>query len=212
MNKPAPTQALPPEYSAIGTLDLSRNKTALILLNLVGGVLLLAFIWLFIRLAAWLRPGVTLFGAAGEVHPLDFMVILVWILSLLAIQALVIVFHEGVHGFFFWWFTRQRPRFAFKGAYAYAALPDWFLPRRQYLVVALGPLVVLSLVGTALMTIVPPGWLLSLVVFIALNASGAVGDVAVAIWLAFAPAGAYAQDHGDAVTLFSPAGGANGGG
>ena len=124
------------------------------------------------------------------------------LLVVIGVTAAMIVLHEAVHGVFFWLFTRAVPKFAFKGAYAYAAAPDWYLPKYQYLVTALAPLVLLSLVGVGLMLVVPPGGFVVLLLFLVTNASGAIGDLWVAGWLLRQPDACYANDHGDAVSLY----------
>jgi hypothetical protein len=116
----------------------------------------------------------------------------------------MLVLHELVHGAFFWLFTHQRPHFGFKGAYAYAAAPDWYIPRRQYMLVGISPLVVLSLLGVLLLPVLPAGALLPWLVALAGNAAGAVGDALIVGWLLFQPDSVLVQDHGDAVTVYKP--------
>jgi hypothetical protein len=102
------------------------------------------------------------------------------------------------------WFTRTRPVFAFRGYYAYAAAPGWYFPRRQYMLVSLAPLVLLSLLGLVLLAFVPAGWFLTVISFVAFNGSGAIGDLAVFIWLLRQPSTCLAYDVGEAVTLYLP--------
>jgi hypothetical protein len=202
------TRVLPSHYQSIGSLNLSKNIVALILVNLAGVALLLGFGWLFLRLAGWIRPDAALPLAGNWAISLNGWRLLGLALGVIAIQVVVIILHEGVHGIFFWIFTRQRPVFAFRGAYAYAAVPGWYIPRGQYLVVGLAPLVALSLVGAGLMAVVPESWILPLVAFMVINAAGAAGDMALAVWLIFCPARTFAQDRGDSVTLYAPGPGA----
>jgi len=195
---------LPPGYQLGGTLDLSRNKKAFFAVNVFGLLLLLVFTWLFIRLASAIRP-------SGEI-PLSFPVTgglsggqLVTILLLFAVLAVMLVLHEAIHGFFFWLFTRQKPRFGFRGVYAFAAAPDWYLPRGQYAIVGIAPLVVISLLGMLLIPFIPDQWLMPVLAFVIFNASGAAGDVIVVAWLLLQPPGVLARDAGDAVSLYVPA-------
>ena len=96
------------------------------------------------------------------------------------------------------------PKFGFKGLYAYAAAPGWYFPRGQYLVIGLSPLVVLSVLGVLLMPIVPANLMLSLIAFVVMNATGAVGDIAVCTWLLFKPANLYTTDIGDIIDIYVP--------
>jgi hypothetical protein len=116
---------------------------------------------------------------------------------------LVLVLHEIVHGFFFWIFTKTRPLFAFKGAYAYAAAPDWYFPRSKYLVIGLAPLVVISLAGILMMPVFPLQWMWLLLVALVMNASGAVGDLAVCAWLLLKRNTLLIRDFGDVIHIYS---------
>ena len=194
------TQTLPENYRCIGSIDLLNNTSALLQLNLWGLVLFvlsagLFTVILFALRTEDIRQGLVLgiSGIGGVVQA---------ILVVLAVTAAMIVLHEAAHGVCFWIFTGAAPKFAFKGAYAYAAAPDWYLPKYAYLVAALAPLVLLSLVGVALMLVVPPGAFVVLLLFLVTNASGAIGDLWVVGWLLRQPDSCYANDHGDAVSLY----------
>lgn len=188
-------QTLPPGYQPGGTLDLAKNKVALIGLNIAGLGSFFLFGWVSLRITLALRPDLTSFSVGGNG--------ILWLaLGLLAITVVQVVVHELIHGLFFWLFTRERPRFGFKGAYAYAAAPDWYLPRNQHMVVGLAPLVVITLLGFLFVSIVP-GWAIPGLLFaIVSNAAGAVGDIAVVTWLLFQPRATLVRDVGDAITLY----------
>lgn len=192
----SPTQTLPPGYAPYFTLDLSKNLRLVLLLNLVAILLFAGFGWLSFRLAAAILPPVRL----AENSAITGLTLLACLLA----YALILVLHELVHGAFFWLFTHQRPHFGFKGAYAYAAAPNWYLPRRQYMLVGISPLLVLSLFGLLLLPVLPPGGLLPWLVALAGNASGAIGDALIVGWLLFQPDTVLVQDHGDAVTAYCP--------
>ena len=198
-----PVQTLPDGYTLKQSLDLSANTRALLGLNLVGVVLFFLFAWLFSSLAVRIRPDAVSIFPVIEIGSLLGALWLV--LALLALQAVMIVLHEGLHGFFFYAFTRARPKFAFKGLYAYAALPGWYIPRREYLVICLAPLVGITLLGFLMIAVIPPAWIPAVLVVMTLNAAGSVGDMTVAAWLLRAPAGSLANDQGDAFNLYIPA-------
>ncbi len=195
-----PTKSLPENYRPYRELSL-LDRRSLILVNLWGVVIFVFGALFFPRLAYWLRmPGESGAGSilGGSTSIAGFIVML------LAVTAVMLVVHEGLHGLFFWYFTRERPRFAFKGYYAYAAMPDWYLPRREYLASALAPLVgitVLSVLGLVLLS----GWAdAPLVWLLVLNTSGAVGDMWIVLALLRAPAGVLGRDCGDSSELFVP--------
>jgi hypothetical protein len=195
-----PTQILPPDYHSIGAIDLKDNGRALLWLNVLGLLLFFLSGFIFVMVLAWLRPDET-----GPVLALDLgsaASVLQAALAFLALYALMIVLHEAIHGLFFWLYTRQRPVFAFKWSYAYAAAPSWYLPRNQYLVTAISPFVGISALAVLLMAFVPAAWFLPILVVATGNASGAIGDLWVAGWLLRQPPACYAQDRGDSVTLY----------
>ena len=195
-----PTRTLPPEYRPVWTFDLKNNLRAVLWLNLAGLVILaLAGAGFALALYA-LRPAqattglaVSIDGAGGVIQAA---------LAFLALYAAMIVIHEAFHGICFWIFTRQRPVFALSWAYAYAAAPEWYLPRDQYLVTAAAPLVGISLLALLAFAVAPPAFFLPALVVATTNAAGAVGDIWMVIWLLRQPQACYAQDRGDAVTLY----------
>jgi hypothetical protein len=195
-----PTQTLPEGYFLKGSLDLSKNTRALLGLNLIGVVLFFLFAWLFTAIAVQIRPDSSAVFSVVEISGIWSFVRL--ILAIVLLQVVMIVLHEGFHGFFFWAFARAHPHYAFKGLYAYASMPGWYFPRRQYLIVCLAPLVGITLLGFLLIAFIPAAWILLVLVVMTLNAAGAVGDMAVAIWLIRAPAGCLANDQGDAFNLY----------
>lgn len=187
------TKSLPHNYTHYYTLDLTKNRTLLVVINLVGIGLFFFFGWLFLRITAALRPGVTFLG--GEAN-------LTGLLALLATYLGVLVIHELVHGAFFWLITRERPFFGFKGLYAYAAAPDWYLPRDPFLVVGLAPLVLITLAGVALIPVMPEAVLPFWVFGLTINAAGAIGDMLVVGWLLTLSRSILVRDEGDKFSVY----------
>ena len=190
---------LPAGYAADGTIDLSKNRWLAVAVNLVAVGLFFAFGWLFTAAAIWLRPdwsssNLQIIGSA------QLAGLLVLLLALFAVQ---VVLHELIHGLFFELFTGSRPRYALKLMYAYAAAPDWYLPRCQYLVTALAPLVLMTLGGLGLLPVFPARLIPALLLVMTANAAGAVGDMVVVGWLLRQPPTALVRDTGDAITVYN---------
>lgn len=192
---------LPQGYAAARVLDLSKNPRLLVLLNIAGLVLLVISGIIFLRAITFLRPetGIVLAQQMSFDSLTDILLPVLWVVALTALNLLL---HEGVHGLFFWLFTRVKPVFAFRGVYAYAAAPQWYLTRGAFLITGLAPLVFLSIAGLILFLFVPQTWLLPIWLVLVLNASGAVGDLLVTGWLLTQPADSLINDRGDAVTIF----------
>jgi Putative zincin peptidase len=69
--------------------------------------------------------------------------------------------------------------------------------------VGLAPLILITSIGFLLVPITPDNWLLMLGVAVTANASGAVGDLAVVLWLLIKhPADLLLRDRGDAIDIY----------
>jgi hypothetical protein len=201
-----PVTYLPEHFVERGSIDLSKNIKLLVLLQVVGVIALIISAWLFINLTYLLRPeSVELLSVILRSEDGLSFRISVSLPSLLVALLMMIVLHEAVHGIAFWYFTRKKPTFGFKGLYAYAASPKGtYLPRQQYFIVALAPLILLTLVGVVLIPVLPLLALPTLVFFLIGNAAGAIGDIWVVGWLLREPREILLQDHGDAVICYGP--------
>lgn len=195
------TQTLPPHYRLFKKLSI-RENAPLLMLNIVSlAALGLTTVFLLLILG-WIRsadvPDIFTFSIRGTSN---FLIV---ILILLGATAAMMVIHEAFHGLFFWIYTGTRPKFGFRGAYAFAAAPDWYIPRTPYLVTSLAPLVGITLIGVLLLAWMPAKWVPLVMLVVALNASGAVGDLWVAWWLLRCPPDAFGNDRGDVTSLYVP--------
>lgn len=195
------TQTLPENYQLFKRLSI-RGNAPLLLLNIVGLASLGLISVLMLYLLRWMRPQdvATTFTFSIESTG-NFLSV---ILSVLIATIGMMVVHEALHGIFFWYFTGARPKFGFRGAYAFAAAPDWYLPRNQYLITGLAPLVGITLIGILLLAVAPVSWIPLVLLIVALNAGGAVGDLWVTYWLLRSPADSLGNDQGDVTSLYVP--------
>ena len=190
-------------YELKGSLDLLKNKQLALVINVVAAILLVFFGWFFLSILRFIRPDYVgaltlLISDLGDI----FKVLGV----LLAITLVMVLVHEGLHGLFFWLITNHRPTFGFRGYYAFAAAPGWYIPRNPYLLVSLAPFVLITVIGLGLIAVVPYGFIPPLLLLISMNAAGAVGDLMVVAWLLGKPAWFLVQDYGDGVSLYGPGG------
>lgn len=192
-----PAKTLPPNYSLAGSIDLEKRRIA-IGLNLIGLALLFVFGWIFLQITASVRPEFStssLLEIAAESA--------LWLI-LLGLAA-VLVLHELVHAFFFWLFTGERPKLGFHALYAFAAAPEWYLPRGRFIVTAAAPFVLITLAGLLLLPVVSASLVAVLVLGLIANAAGSVGDLVVVGWLLFLPSTAMIRDSGPKITLYTVA-------
>ena len=188
------TRDLPPTYQQSRTLDLASRPGLMILLNLLGLLLFFAFGLAFLLLAGAIYPGVK-FGISS------FSAVS-GVLAFLLGYAGVLVLHELVHGLFFVIFTRSRPHFGLKQMYAYACAPDWYIPRNQFLVVGLAPFILITLGGFVLLPLASVNLATFMLFAMAVNASGAIGDLYTVVWILRFPANAFVCDHGEKFTIY----------
>ena len=194
------TRILPPNYYQQKTLDLSKPRIML-WLNLAAFPLLFLFGWFFIRLIILLRS-INPFsnGFWGVVTTFS-----VWNMAALILSIIImLVFHELIHGLFFWLFTHERPKFAIKSGYAFAAAPEWYLPKFQYIIVGLSPFVLISILCLVLAAFMPTQLVPFLLMITTFNAAGALGDMIVVAWVFRLSDTILIRDQGDKFSSFAP--------
>jgi len=196
------TRTLPDGYIQTHEINLAKTKGLAVLLNIAGLFIFFFSFWLLGSFANWVRPGLVSSTLAFQVN----LSTIGQLLGLLALVVLILVAHELFHGFFFWVFTRSKPVYALHLTYAYAAAPDWFIPFRQYWIIGLAPLVIMDAIGLLLIWLAPTGWILPVMLLVALNTGGAVGDIlSIARLFRLSPA-CLVKDRGDGVCFFEPGG------
>ena len=202
---------LPPNYKRDKTLDLLRNTFLLLSLIPIGSFVLLGMGWVGLKLALLIRPSSMqiLLPQNGEMtlpsNGLVFIIPLVWITGIVFSAPITIILHELIHGLFFWIFTTEMPRFGYRGLLFYTAPPDGlYFSRNPYLVITLAPFGLITILGLLLLLFVPINLLAALISIIALNASGSIGDVAVALWLLPKPSTILIEDQGTRIVTYAP--------
>jgi len=203
-------KSLPSYYSKYTALEPSKNLGFVIVAVITGITLLLIVGWLLVLFANAFRPNAldgmrlhdllrsTTAGFSLVVPPALFPNLG---LALIA----VLIFHELVHGLFYWLFSNHSPQFGFQGLFPYAAAPSGiYFPRNQFLVVGLSPLVLLTAVGLLLMVIVPTAFVPFLLFFVVFNASGAAGDLIMVIQLMRFSSDTLMEDSTSGVIIYGP--------
>ena len=127
-----------------------------------------------------------------------------YLLGILLMSVVMIVVHEGLHGLVFWITTREAPQFAFRWYYASTSAGNWYLPRRPFMIATLLPLVLITVVGVVLIPFVGPWLRFLLILLVVFNASGASGDLLVALRMRKLSRDVLAHDSGAEVTFYIP--------
>ncbi len=202
-NQPHAYQTLPEGYQLHQRLDLIKDRKLLLSLSLASLVLFavcgLGLIWLLFVL----RPDFAARGLSFSLTAGSGGSLLLGLIVLLGVIFAMVVLHEAVHGLFFKLLTGGTVNFAFKGAYAYAAAPDWYLHKGPYLAVSLAPLILITVLGVFLLWFAPGSWLFPLMLLVAMNASGAVGDLYVFFLLVRMSGDVLVRDFGEQMEIYT---------
>jgi hypothetical protein len=186
---------LPENYFEVLYWKLSHHKKLLVALNVVGLALMGLSLPLFFAWARLWHTGIV----SLELSVLQMGVALIAI-------AITIVLHELTHGLALRAYGAQ-PKYGvmWQEMMFYATAAGYAFRRNAYLVIALAPLVGLSLVGMALLILPLPEWLAwTVVLCVALNIGSAVGDLwLVRVTLGYPPV-AYIVDEKDGLRVFMP--------
>ena len=174
---------------------------AKILLSLISLILFFLFLVFFIWILQVLRQGSVDLSAAFSFFR-EVRLFPDQILILLVLTFLMVFLHEGIHGLFFWIFSKEKPRFGFRLVYAYAGSPGWYFAKWPYMIIGISPLVIITIIGFLLLIFVPAGWILPIMLFITLNAGGAAGDIYTVFWLLPKPGNILVHDSGERVKIF----------
>jgi hypothetical protein len=192
------TDTLPAGYKHRATFSINfRSLTQLVLWNGAAAVVFVLAGWGLITFALYLRPelgeGVLTFATQPGIVFITHIMALVFTVAL----------HEMVHGALFWMYTGKPPVFGIHLTHAYAAAPGWYLPRGQFWIVTLAPLVFVTLLGFALLGVVAPLLSLPLIFAMCTNIAGSVGDVGVAVWLMKQPRRCLVEDVGERIKVYA---------
>lgn len=132
-----------------------------------------------------------------------------WLLSLLPSRYLSRYLltppHEALHGLPLWTFTGEHPLLSMRArdGWAYAAAPNWWLPRNHYLLVLLLPVSALTPLLLALMPVTPAPLLALLGWSVVRHVADSNADLYVAWQLLERPA-SYLHDTGKVFTFWEP--------
>ncbi|MCB9008869.1 MAG: DUF3267 domain-containing protein [Ardenticatenaceae bacterium] len=188
------TKILPADFTLFHSLDLT-NRKLIIGMNVTGVLLLFVFGWLFLGMAALLKP-------QSFLLELQLLLLMIRLPMVLLIILLVVVLHELSHALFFGLFSRERPHIGFNLLYAYATAPGWYFTRRQFVLIGLAPVLLISLAGVLAMLWASAALTAYLILALTVNAAGAIGDYIVVMWVLGQPATILLRDEGTAVSAY----------
>jgi hypothetical protein len=180
-------------------VDFQKNKKLLIFVNAASFLLFGIFFILFYYAASF--AGITQFANMSQVF--RFIAFLPLNGSLVLITSLlgVLLLHELIHGFFFYLFTGEKPVIGYKGLYAYAGAPGWYIKKNYFLVITLSPVVLITFIGFILLSFLAPPYQALVILLITLNAGGSAGDLWMSTLLMRRNSETYINDNGVASSI-----------
>ena len=160
-------QALPENYKEVCSIDLQKNKKEALIVNVIGGaVSLVMYIIMEMR-----KPFMTwIFEKADKGQLLPALA------ALILGTVVYVVLHEFTHGITMRCLGGKQVKYGFTGMYAYAGSNEDYFPKRQYICIALAPVILWGVIFAALQILLPEWewviWFLQI-----MNIGGAAGDL-----------------------------------
>ena len=194
-------KGLPENYSMVRQINLQSHTRLGIILNLLSLVILVIAGMAAFSILNVLRPGSLRLPTQISLGINDGLRLVLWASGL---SLLMIVVHEGIHGFFFRIITHENVKYAFRGVYAFAAAPGWYFLRRHYLSICLAPLIIINLFCSAALCFAPRSWLVPFFYLLIMNIAAASSDMLIAAILFKYPPNTLYQDEGDVFSIYQP--------
>lgn len=187
--------SLPNDYQEVLHWRVTEKRIRVIAAQVLGLLSFVVFGLIFYGLAVGL----------GKL-PSKFEFGLIEISSVLVGLVLTLVFHEFIHGLVMQLFDAT-PKYGilWKGLMLYATSPGYAFHRNTYVVVAMAPFVVISVLAVVGMWLLQgTSWVALLGLCGIINASGAVGDMWITTIVLRYAATAYVMDERDGIRVFLP--------
>lgn len=190
-----PTRTLPDGYKPYVVINLAKDIVLAVILNAAAILGFFACTWLLKLFSGLVHPelaGASLTEGFGLLEAF----------GLLILTVIILVVHEVIHGLFFYIITHSKPVYGISLTYAFAAAPAWYIPKWQYVVIGLAPLVLIGIAGAGIITFGPTGMIVPAIILTAINTAGAVGDIWIISQVLSSNPGCLVNDTGHQVTLF----------
>jgi len=189
-----PVRDLPAGYAEVYVMRTTQPRFWAPLLGLsllaltVSGIVGYGLTFAYYALGSPLAIG----ALPGSVSPVVGLVLLLIVLPL----------HEWIHGLVIARYG-HRPRYGMTWYALYATAENAYFRRDEYLRILLAPLVVISTASLLLVLIAPPSLGFWIVLAVVVNATGAAGDVLMALIVRRRDAADLVQDERDGLRIFS---------
>mgnify|MGYP006268713843 CR=1 FL=1 len=184
-------------FKQIDALNFRDNKKQLLLSYLlrVLGLIIFGILFLFVIRYLTNSSEITL----KELLYIEIKSIppILSIILILFDVGVVIFFHEIIHASVVFITHRQKPKIGIRGFIVFAAAPDSVLTKSQFIITALAPFLVISILGCLLILFIPHGLWSWVFIPMVINAAAAGGDFMAVAWALKQPKEAKFIDRGD---------------
>ena len=181
----------------IDFLDFRNNKKQLIISYFLRAIGVIVFGYIFLLITNILaNDSEVVLKELINIEIKSLPAILSVILIIIDVS-IVIFLHELIHASVVFLTHRQKPRIGIRGLIVYAAAPENVLTKTQFIITALAPFLLISIIGCMLIFFIPQSFLSWIFVPTVVNAAAAGGDFMAVLWALKQPENAKFVDEGD---------------
>ena len=185
-------QVLPENYKEVCSIDLQKNKKEALIVNGIGGAVSLV---MYIIMETRLPFMVWIFEKADKGQLLPALA------ALILGTVIYVILHEFTHGVTMKVMGGKQVKYGFTGMYAFAGSSMDYFPKRQYICIALAPVVLWGIIF-AVMQLCLRGWEWAVWFLQIMNIGGAAGDIYVTARVAGMPQTILVMDTGVNMTVY----------
>lgn len=185
------------KYNIVDKLDFRNNKSDLIYSYIFRFIGIFFFGFLYYRIYNY-QYGYVDFADLINIEIKDVSAIVSVLLLLLNIL-FVLYLHELIHALVFFITNTQKPNIGYKGWVIYAAAPNQIITKKNIIVNALSPFVVISIIGFVLIAIAPLAFVSWIFIPTLINAAASGGDFILIYFVLKQRKGVYYNDKGDII-------------
>ena len=172
---------LPASYELVRKINLQKDKKDFFWVNFICLVIFAVMIAIVLQFVS-----LDVLFPEGASKQIVFWVVFV----------LYMVLHELTHAAAMKYFGGHKMRFGFTGLYAYAGSEEDYFDKKAYIVIALAPFVVWTIIFTVVCFLVPRDWF-GVTYFLQVgNVSGCGGDLYVSFLMRKYPSDTWVKDTG----------------
>ena len=181
----------------IDLLDFRNNKKQLIISYFLRAIGVIVFGYIFLLITNILaNDSEVVLKELINIEIKSLPAILSVILIIIDVS-IVIFLHELIHASVVFLTHRQKPRIGIRGLIVYAAAPESVLTKTQFIITALAPFLLISIIGCMLIFFIPQSFLSWIFIPTVVNAAAAAGDFMAVLWALKQPENAKFIDEAD---------------